>query len=74
MPARFSQTAANIAGAPLIAAVPLTELVAGEFLLLTPIALLLLLVAVPWPRSTVPGGGGRAGALGVEALVSGPTS
>jgi hypothetical protein len=73
MTARFSRTAA-VTGALLIAAVPLTELVAGKFFLLTPLALLLLLVAVPWLQSTVPGGGDHAGALGASAVVSGPTS
>ncbi len=74
MTADCSRTTATTAGALLIAAVPLTQLVAGEFLLLTPVALLLLLVAVPRLQSPVPGGRGRADALCSDAVMGGPTS
>jgi hypothetical protein len=71
MPLRLSAAAALTAGVLLIAAVPLTELVSGEFFLLAPLALLLLLAAVPGLRSTIPDGGGQIGRLAVRALLGG---
>lgn len=71
MSPRLSSAAAVASGVLLIAAVPLTELVSGEFFLLAPLALLVLLVAVPGLRSTIPGGGGRAGVVATRALVGG---
>jgi hypothetical protein len=71
MSPRLSAAAAIVAGAMLVVAVPLTELVSGEFFLLAPLALLLLLLSAPGLRTTIPGAGGRPGALAVRALVTG---
>lgn len=67
----YSLIAGATAGGLLLAVAPLTELVAGDFFLLLPLALVLMLVALPGLRAAQGGADGAAGRLGLRMLTLG---
>ena len=68
---RLSIAAGLCAGVLLVAVAPLTELVAGDFFMLLPVALVLVVVALPGLRAVQGGADGSAGRAGLRMLALG---